>query len=153
MNTSSRSSSPSDSLLPRRSTGFVLVAVLAAFMLFLGVRGFLDPIGAAHGFGTDLAAAADAFYLHVKADRDLAIGLLLVALLAYRRITPLVIAVATLCVAPIIDGTLVSLHGRLGYALAVHGSAVAYGALTIAVLLRAAKRFSVLVPAVAQGFR
>jgi hypothetical protein len=134
--------SPSDSLLPRSAPGFVLVAALAAFMLFLGVRGFLDPIGAAHGFGADLAAAADGFYLHVKADRDLAIGLLLVALLAYRRLTPLVLAVATLFVAPIIDGTLVALHGRLGYALAVHGSAVAYGAITIAVLLRAAKRVS-----------
>ena len=54
MNTSRHSS---DSLLPRSSTGFVLVALLAAFMLFLGVRGFFDPIGAAHGFGVDLAAA------------------------------------------------------------------------------------------------
>lgn len=142
MNTSSHSSSPSESLLPHRSTGFVLVAVLAAFMLFLGVRGFFDPISAAHGFGADLAAVVDGFYVHVKADRDLAIGLLLVALLVYRRITPLVIAVATLCVAPIIDATLVTLHGRLGYALAVHGSAAAYGVITIAVLLRAAKRVS-----------
>lgn len=138
MNTSNRSSSAS--LLVRSSTGFVLVAVLAAFMLFLGVKGFFDPVGAAHGFGTDLAAAADGFYLHVKADRDLAIGLMLVGLLAYRRITPLVITVATLCVAPVIDGTLVALHGRLGYALAVHGSAVAYGAITVAVLLRSQRR-------------
>jgi len=30
--------------------------------------------GAAHGFGIDLASPADAFYMHVKGDRDLALG-------------------------------------------------------------------------------
>lgn len=133
-------SSPADHRLPRRSLGFVLTAVLALFMLFLAVRAALDPIGAAHGFGVDLAAPLDAFYLYVKADRDLAIFGVLVALLIHGRTVPLLIAVGALCVAPIIDGSLVAAHGRLGYALAVHGSAVAYGFVLVALLLRARRQ-------------
>lgn len=129
----------SDALLPLRSVAFVLVAILAAFMLFLGVRGFFDPPGAAHGFGIDLAASADAFYLRVKADRDLAIGVLLVVLLVYRRVTPLALVVGALTPAPLADCTLSVLdpRGHAGYALAVHGSAVLYGIVTTALLVRA----------------
>jgi hypothetical protein len=131
-----------DALLPRGSVAFVLVAILAAFMAWLGVRGFLDPLGAAHGFGIDLAAPADAFYLHVKADRDLSIAVLLVGLLVYRRATPLAVAVAALCIAPLADCglSLLDPRGHAGYALAVHGSATLYGIVTTALLVRARRR-------------
>lgn len=135
--------SPShDSRLSPRSLPFVLVVVLAAFLLLLAVSGALDPLGAAHGFGVDLAAPADAFYLHVKADRDLALFAVLVALAIYRRPAPLALFVAATCIAPVVDATLVALdpHGSLGYALAVHGSAAAYGVVTVALLWRAHRR-------------
>ena len=107
------------------SVAFVLVALITAFMLFLGVRGMVDPISAAHGFGIDLASPLDAFYLHVKADRDLAIGAMLLALLLYRRPTPLALFVGASTIAPVLDCLLVALEprGHAGYALAVHGSA------------------------------
>lgn len=132
--------STADHRLPRTSLAFLLTAVLAAFMLFLAVRGATDPISAAHGFGADLAAPLDAFYLHVKADRDLAIAGVLVALLVHGRTTPLLLAVSALCVAPIIDGSLVAARGLVGYALGVHGSAVAFGVVIIALLVRARRR-------------
>lgn len=132
----------SDSRLSPRSLPFVLVVVLAAFLLLLAVRGALDPVSAAHGFGVDLAAPADAFYLHVKADRDLALCAVLVALAIYRRPAPLALFVAATCIAPIVDCTLVALHrpGGLGYALGVHGSAAAYGVVTAVLLWRAHRR-------------
>lgn len=129
--------SAADPRLAVRSLAFVLTAVLTAFMLFLAIRGALGAVDAAHGFGVDLAAPLDAFYLHVKADRDLAIGLALAALLAYRRATPLLLVVGALCVAPIIDCALVAAHGRVGYALGVHGSAAAFGVVLVALLARA----------------
>ena len=135
--------SPSpDSRLSPRSLPFVLVVVLAAFLLLLAVRGALDPLGAAHGFGVDLAAPADAFYLHVKADRDLALFAVLVALAIYRRPAPLALVVAVACIAPMIDAVLVATTrpGGLGYALGVHGSAAAYGVVTAALLWRAHRR-------------
>jgi len=131
-----------DALIPRGSVAFVLVAILTAFMAWLGVFGFLDPLGAAHGFGIDLAASVDAFYLHIKADRDLSIAVLLGGLLVYRRATPLAVVVAALCIAPLADCALSLLdpRGRAGYALAVHGSAVVYGIVTTALLVRARRR-------------
>src|SRR5437868_3297649 len=134
--------STSDTRLAPGSLPFVLVAILAAFLVLLAARAFFDPIGAAHGFGVDLAAPADAFYLHVKADRDLALFAVLVALAIYRRPAPLALFVAATCIAPVIDVTLVALdpHGSLGYALAVHGSAVVYGVVTAALLWRAHRR-------------
>jgi hypothetical protein len=118
-----------------------MAALLGVFMVFLAVRGALDPLGAAHGFGADLAAPVDAFYLHVKAGRDLAIAAAIFGLLAYRRVTPLAILVATLLIAPICDAALVMHEGRIGYALEVHGSAVAYGAVLVALLRRARARY------------
>jgi hypothetical protein len=130
---------PDSSLLPTRSLGFVLAAILAAFMLYLGINGMLNALAAAHGFGVDLAAPADAFYLHVKADRDLAIGAAFLALLLYRRPMPLALFTAACLVAPVIDCVLVAAHGRPLYALAIHGSAAVYGLITTYVLLRAAR--------------
>jgi hypothetical protein len=125
-----------DDRFPRASAAYVMTALFGTFMAFLAIRGFIDPIGAAHGFGKDLAAPADAFYLHVKADRDLAIAAAMFGLLAYRRATPLALMVGGLLIAPICDGTMVSIHHGLGYALSVHGTAVAYGVALVAVLWR-----------------
>jgi len=113
-----------------------MTALLGAFMAFLAIRGALDPVGAAHGFGADLAAPLDGFFLQVKADRDLAIAAAIFGLLAYRRATPLLILVGALLLAPIGDAILVTGRHSLGYALAVHGSAVAYGLALLAVLWR-----------------
>ncbi|HET9627689.1 MAG TPA: DUF4267 domain-containing protein [Kofleriaceae bacterium] len=129
-----------DPRLRPTSLAFVLSALLAGFMLYLAWFGGLHALDAARGFGVELAAPLDAFYLHVKADRDLAIGAVLVALLIYRRPTPLLLTVSALCIAPILDCALVAARGRLGYALAVHGSAAAFGFVLIALLARARRR-------------
>jgi hypothetical protein len=131
-----------DPRLSPRSLPYALVAVLVAFLLYLAARAFFDPIGAAHGFGIDLASPADAFYMHVKADRDLALAAILLALLLDRRPRPLALFAAAACVAPVCDGLLVALdpRGSAGYALGVHGSAVAYAAVTAVLLWRAHRR-------------
>ena len=125
-----------DDRFPRRSAAYIMTALLGIFMAYLAINGAVGPTSAAHGFGFDLAAPADAFYLYVKADRDLAIAIAIFGLLAYRRATPLLIVTCALLVAPICDGTLVTIHHGLGYALAVHGTAVAYGVALAAVLWR-----------------
>jgi len=133
-------STTADHRLAVRSLTFLLTALLAGFMIFLAIRGAFSAADAAHGFGFDLAAPVDAFYLHVKADRDLAIAGVLVALLVYRRTTPLLLTVGALCIAPIVDCALVSATGRVGYALGVHGSAAAYGLVLVWMLARARRR-------------
>jgi hypothetical protein len=116
----------------------VMVGLLAAFMVFLGIRGFVTPESAAIGFGFPLADPLDAFYLHVKADRDLSIGIALAALLAFRQRAALVSVLAASLVMPLADFVLVlrSGHATLLYALSVHGSAVLYCAVLLGLLVR-----------------
>jgi hypothetical protein len=120
------------------TTLFILCAVLAAFMLFLGVRGYLGPESAARGFGIPLADLADAAFVRIKAGRDFSIGVILVALLVMRQRAALTAMIAASMIMPLNDCALViaSAPGRVGYALAVHGSAVVYGAVVAWLLWR-----------------
>lgn len=80
--------------------------------------------------------------IHVKADRDLTLGLALLGLLLYRRALPLALLVAAGTVAPVFDCalSLADPRGHVGYALAGHGSAVLYGLVTLWLLLWPAVR-------------
>jgi len=118
------------------TAGLVLTGLLAAFLLFLGIRGFLAPEAAARGFGIPLAAAADAVYIHIKAGRDLGIGAMLIALMISGRRGPLAGVIAASLIMPLNDCLHVMAAGRVGYALAIHGSAVVYGLVVLWVLRR-----------------
>jgi hypothetical protein len=120
------------------SPSFVLAALLAAFMLFLAARGFVQPLAAAKGFGLGLLDAGDAVFVWIKAGRDLGVGLILVALLALRMRAALAPVVFAACVMPLVDCLVTSTsdRGSVPYALMVHGSAVVYGLVLGAILLR-----------------
>jgi hypothetical protein len=116
------------------SVSFAVAGALAAFMLFLGVRGLVAPLVAAKGFGLPLDDIGDAVWLQIKGGRDLCAGLGLVAFLALRdkRVMAIFLLVNVLIPA---NDLLVSLSAPLhntGYALAVHG-----GAATLMVVLAA----------------
>lgn len=121
-----------------RSLTFVLVALLAAFMLFLAVYGFAVPIDAARGFGVGLLDAGDTAFVRIKAGRDLGLGLIFVALLGLRMRSALAAVVFAVSVSPLVDCLVTITTGResVAYALMVHGSAVVYGLVLGALLLR-----------------
>ena len=122
----------------RWSVEFVMTALLVAFLLLLAVRAFTVPAAAATGFGISVNDAADLFYVRVKGDRDLASALSLALLLALRQRMALAAFVGAAMVQPLCD-LLLSVadeRGRVGYALAVHGSAFVYCVVLVAVLLR-----------------
>jgi Domain of unknown function (DUF4267) len=123
-----------------RSAAFVLGALLAAFMFFIAFRGLAQPVPAAAGFGIPLADVGDGAWLAVKGGRDLGLGLLFTALLVLRDRRGLRVAVLTTLAIPVNDAVQVVLHdpSRLGHALAVHGSAVAFALLLVALLRPAA---------------
>ena len=110
------------------SLAFVMTAILALFMLFLALRGFLVPHAAAVGFGIPIENPADLFYLRVKGDRDLSTALALIGLMALRRPLPLAIFITAAIAQPLFDCILVLSDSRGGavQALSVHGSAVVY---------------------------
>lgn len=120
--------SPSRSTWKLTSPSALLAWALAAFMLFLSVRALFDPVGAAAGFGVPISSADALAWVRIKADRDLGVGLILVAVILGRR-RRLFGAVALVSAAsPAIDALAVIGHGMrsVGYALSVHGSAVLY---------------------------
>lgn len=109
------------------SVSFVLASALAAFMVFLGVRGLVAPLVAANGFGLPLIDVGDAVWLQIKGGRDLCAGLQLVAFLPLRNAPIMAILLLANVLIPLNDMR-VSLSAPLhntGYALAVHGGAAA----------------------------
>lgn len=115
-----------------------LGVVLGLFLLFLAFNGFAFPADAARGFGIAVVDPADLFYLHIKADRDLASGVVVLLLLALGERRALGAFVAAAMVQPILDMglSMADARGHVGYALAVHGSAAVYGAILAVLLFR-----------------
>ncbi|WP_437332459.1 DUF4267 domain-containing protein [Sorangium sp. So ce394] len=119
------------------SPSFILGALGGAFMLFLAVNGFAQPVAAAQGFGLPLLDVGDAVFLHIKAGRDLGIGLMFVGLLALRMRTALGVVTLASSVMPLVDCLVTSTSGRCSvpYALMVHGSAAVYCVVAAVVML------------------
>ncbi|QSQ18272.1 DUF4267 domain-containing protein [Myxococcus landrumensis] len=114
--------------------------LLGAFLLFLSLRGALDPISAARGFGLTDSGSEVIPWLYVKAGRDLGLALAMFALVAIRQRKAAGVFVLATIVMPTVDALTV-MHGgaSLAFALAVHGSAVVYGIVLAAALLRPQK--------------
>ncbi|MEI9949007.1 MAG: DUF4267 domain-containing protein [Pseudomonadota bacterium] len=120
------------------SPSFLVAAALAAFMLFLGVRGLLAPEAAAHGFGFPVVDPADAVWLRIKGDRDLNAGLGIVVFLALRWRRALGALLLASIASPLLD-CIISLSTpghNTAFALSIHGGATALVAVLGAVLFR-----------------
>jgi hypothetical protein len=123
------------------SPSFLISAALAAFMLFLGIRGLLAPEAAAHGFGFAVADPADAVWLRIKGDRDLTLALGMGVFLALRWRRALGAMLLASIVSPLLDCTisLATAGHNTELALSVHGSAtVVVAALGVVLFRRAA---------------
>ncbi|WP_405061293.1 DUF4267 domain-containing protein [Kribbella sp. NBC_01505] len=104
----------------------VLTILLGLFPLTFGTRFLFDGTGAAAGFG--ITAAAGGFF-PVKGIRDIALGLVVLALFALGQRRPTGIILAVIAIVPITDAIVVATHGgSLATALLIH-------ALTAAVML------------------
>ncbi|KQX68211.1 DUF4267 domain-containing protein [Paenibacillus sp. Root444D2] len=90
-----------------KSVTFWLVSVVALLMLFIGVRGFIQPEAAIRDFGIPLHDSADRYLVHIKADRDLFIGFFLLTLMVLRMRKALLVVMFTSILMPIIDASLV----------------------------------------------
>ncbi|WP_112244095.1 DUF4267 domain-containing protein [Kribbella monticola] len=106
----------------RRFTTILTVA-LALFPMSFGLRFIFDGAGAASGFGIDpWPTGVAAGYFPVKGIRDLALGVVLLALFVAgeRRATAITMAIVTLI--PIVDMITVLTHGgSVATALGIHG--------------------------------
>jgi hypothetical protein len=90
-----------------KSVTFWLVGVVTLLMLFIGVRGFIQPEAAIRDFGIPLHDTADRYLVHIKADRDLFIGIFLLVLMVLRMRKALLVLMLTSILMPIVDAILV----------------------------------------------
>lgn len=97
----------SESYWGPKSVTFWLVGVVTLLMLYLGVRGFIQPEAAIRDFGIPLHDTSDRYLVHIKADRDLFIGIFLLALMLLRMRKALLVLMLTSIFMPIIDAILV----------------------------------------------
>lgn len=112
----------------------ILTVLLGIFPLTFGTRFLFDGAGAATGFG--ITAAAGGFF-PVKGIRDIALGLVILALMALGQRRPTGVIMAVIAIVPITDAIIVSTHGgSLVYALLVHALTAAVMLLDATLLLR-----------------
>lgn len=116
----------------------VLAALAGLFLLYLGFSYLFAPGATAEGFGVSVWPGDDyPGMLRVKGDRDLGMGLVVIALLLAGQRRALGFALAAMTVSPLADMALV-LHdgGPAATAFGVHGAAALMIALTATLLLR-----------------
>jgi len=119
------------------TAGYLLAALLAAAIVFIGARFLIAPDIAAAGYGVPADTLSEMrAYLSVKGIRDIATGLF-VAILLLGHATHLVgwvMVAATLI--PIADAAIVLRHGgSKSIAYGVHGGTAAVMLITTALLL------------------
>jgi hypothetical protein len=120
-------------------TAYVLTALIAAGLIFIGARFLLVPRAAAAGYGVPTAEGAEVTpYLAVKGDRDIGFGLVTIALLIAAPAHALgwfLVAGASM---PLADMLIVLRnHGPRATAYGVHGATAAVMLAIAAVLLLA----------------
>jgi len=130
---------PHSTELPWKLTSPTAMAtlLLGAFMLYLSVSTVLDPTAAAAGFGVPLSGTEAVPWLHVKAGRDLGIGLAFAGLVAARQRRAAGVFVLASIVMPVVDALTAVREGgtSLALALAIHGSAAVYVGILATALL------------------
>lgn len=118
--------------------GYVLSALLAAGIIFLGVRFLVAPRVAAAGYGVlpDVDQTSVRAYLSVKGVRDIATGLFVLILMAAGETHLLGWVMLAATIIPLGDATIVLRSGgSKSIAYGVHGVTAAVMLVTTALLL------------------
>ncbi|MVU82031.1 DUF4267 domain-containing protein [Nocardia sp. ET3-3] len=134
-------------LASRIATGLALAG--AGFISYIGVRYLSDPQAMAPTFGFRAYPTGEAAdFLSVKGGRDVAAGLLIVALLATRQRYALGIAMLVQSVIPANDMlSILRHHGSTTTAFGVHGLTAALVAFTGLLLIREGRTAEITAPA------
>ena len=118
------------------SASSVLSILVALGIILIGIREFLSPSAGALGFGVPLLDQRDSDLLAVKAARDVASGIVVLALLALRNRKALACAIGALTLIPIFDGLIVFRHAAWTFTpvMLIHWGTAAFMLVIIALL-------------------
>lgn len=117
------------------ASGLLSILVALAIVL-IGIREFLDPSAGALGFGVPLLDQRDSGLLAVKAARDVASGVVVLALLALRSRKALAYAIGALTLIPVFDGLIVFRHAAWTFTpvILIHWGTAAFMLVIVALL-------------------
>jgi hypothetical protein len=116
----------------------VLSILIALGIIFIGMREFLNPSAGALGYGVPLLDSRDGDLLAIKAARDVASGVVVLALLALRNRQALASAIGVLTLIPIFDGLIVFRHAAWTFTpvILIHWGTAAFMLVIVALLKR-----------------
>lgn len=117
-----------------RPAAFWLTGFLAASIILLALRGLLQPVAMAHGFGLPLVLAEDRSFVQVYASRNMVLGVFCLLLALRRDWLPLAQLVSACSLLPLVDVSLVLSRSGPVPALGLHALIEAL-LVTLAVLL------------------
>lgn len=123
-----------------KSVTFWLVGVVTLLMLYLGIRGFIQPEAAIRDFGLLLHDTADSYLVHIKADRNLFIGIFLLVLMVLRMRKALLVVMFTSVLMPLVDAILVLTNAVDKTPSWIHLVTVVYGLVVSWLLYREERR-------------
>jgi len=124
-----------------RKFGYAMAAVLSLGIIYIGARYLLDPEAIAPTFGVPRLPPGDDPFPRVKGVRDIASGLVVLALLATRQPRLVAIGLLVESVIPVGDALIVlGSGGSPAVAFGVHGATAAVMVTASAALLWDARR-------------
>jgi hypothetical protein len=128
----------SDARMKILSPSGLLSIVVALGIIFIGIREFLDPAAGALGYGVPLLDPRDGDLLAIKAARDVASGILVLALLAFGNRKALACAIGVLTLIPVFDGLIVLRHAAWAFTplILIHWGTAAFMLIIVVLMLR-----------------
>lgn len=129
---------------PRRqyffvATGLSLAGLMGVFQIVNAVRVLTDVVGFSEYMGLPVAPGSEGF-VHVYALRSVFIGLMVLGLVAWRRVGVLAWMAVVALLLPLGDMWLVSAAGAPTHTVARHGAIAVYLVVTAFVLIVAARK-------------
>jgi hypothetical protein len=105
-----------------RSPVMWLVGVVAAIIVALGVRAFLDPVAASAGFGLPMHTDAETTFVRVYGARNALLGLLALAFMAGGMLRPLTLLFTFATALPLLDAIVITSRIGVGHELVRHAA-------------------------------
>jgi len=105
-----------------RSPVMWLVGVVAAIIVALGVRAFLDPVSASAGFGLPMHTDAETTFVRVYGARNALLGLLALAFVAGGMLRPLTLLFTFATALPLLDAIVITTRIGVGHELVRHAA-------------------------------
>ena len=128
-----------DDYLRANSILFWLVALIAAGIIFIGVRFIFSPLLGATGFGVPVAESQTFAYLWAKGTRDIVSGLFLIVFLGL-KVSPRVLAAFIFVASLIPIGDTLNVYANVGTsnlaALMIHGGTALFMIILATFLLK-----------------